>query len=99
MAISGSDGSIVLTTKVDNSGLKKGLGGMQNMLGKIGKVVAAAFAVKAIYDFTKAAVDAYAEFEQLAGGVDKIFDQANIAQIMEDADNAFMELNMSVNNN
>lgn len=39
----------------------------------------------------------YADFEQLSGGVEKIFDQANIDGIMQDANNAYKELNMSVN--
>ena len=38
-----------------------------------------------------------AEFEQLAGGVEKIFDQANIAGIMKDAQSAYKDLNMSAN--
>lgn len=39
----------------------------------------------------------YAEFEQLSGGVEKIFDQANVEQIYKDANNAYKELNMSQN--
>ena len=37
------------------------------------------------------------DYEQLAGGVEKIFDQANIAGIMADANNAYKDLNMSAN--
>lgn len=99
MAISGGDGSIILTTKVDETGLKKGLGSMKKLGATVGKAFLAigAAAATATVAITKMTVSAYAEFEQLAGGVEKIFDQANIAQIMEDANNAFMELNMSVN--
>lgn len=39
----------------------------------------------------------YADFEQLSGGVEKIFDEANIDGIMQDANNAYKDLNMSVN--
>ena len=39
----------------------------------------------------------YADFEQLSGGVDKIFDQADTAQILKDAQGAFKDLNMSAN--
>lgn len=42
MAISGGDGSIVLTTKVDESGLSKGLSSVKGAIGKIGGVVAGA---------------------------------------------------------
>lgn len=37
------------------------------------------------------------DFEQLAGGVEKIFDQADIAGIMNDANAAYKDLNMSAN--
>ena len=37
------------------------------------------------------------DYEQLAGGVEKIFDQANISQIMADANAAYKDLNMSAN--
>ena len=37
------------------------------------------------------------DFEQLAGGVEKIFDQADISGIMADANNAYKDLNMSAN--
>lgn len=39
----------------------------------------------------------YSNFEQLSGGVEKIFDQANIAGIMKDAQDAYKNLNMSAN--
>ena len=39
----------------------------------------------------------YSNFEQLSGGVEKIFDQANIAGIMKDAQDAYINLNMSAN--
>ena len=39
----------------------------------------------------------YADFEQLSGGVEKIFDQANTTQILRDAQGAFKDLNMSAN--
>ena len=37
------------------------------------------------------------DFEQLAGGVEKIFDQADISGIMADANAAYKDLNMSAN--
>jgi phage-related protein len=39
----------------------------------------------------------YADFEQLSGGVEKIFDQADTGKILQDAQNAYRDLNMSVN--
>lgn len=51
----------------------------------------------AAVDVFKQAFDNYANFEQLEGGVEKIFDQADIGQIMADANQAYKELNMSAN--
>ena len=60
MAITNADGSIVLTTKVDQSGLKRGMSTMKSgasSLGisfkKLGNAVAAAFSVKVLIDFGK----------------------------------------------
>lgn len=39
----------------------------------------------------------YMDFEQLSGGVEKIFDQADISGIMQDAQDAYKNLNMSAN--
>ena len=44
-----------------------------------------------------AAFEAGANFEQLQGGVEKIFDQADTAQIFRDAQDAYKNLNMSAN--
>lgn len=48
-------------------------------------------------DTFSSAFNNYADFEQLEGGVEKIFDQANTDQIFQDAQNAYKELNMSAN--
>ena len=62
MAIANADGSIVLTTKVDQSGLKKGIttmkSGVSSLIGSFGKLAAAigvAFSVGALVNFSKEA--------------------------------------------
>ena len=62
MAISNADGSVVLTTKVDQTGLKKGMSTMKSGVSalsgtfkKLGATVAAAFSVKVLIDFSKEA--------------------------------------------
>lgn len=62
MAISGGDGSIILTTKVDQSGLNKGMTSMQNGVKSLsssfkalGSTIAAVFSVTAIINFSKQA--------------------------------------------
>lgn len=45
--------------------------------------------------FTGVAVKSFAEYEQLVGGVQKIFDQADQTKILQDAQNAYKDLNVS----
>lgn len=54
---------------------------------------AASFVGQAFADMIQGAMD----YEQLAGGVEKIFDQADISGILQDANNAYKDLNMSAN--
>ena len=44
-----------------------------------------------------AAINSYSEFEQLAGGAAKIFDEMSQAKILDDAKNAYKELGLSAN--
>lgn len=98
MAISGGDGSIILTTKVDETGLKKGLGSMKKLGATAGKAflaigVAAATATVAI---TKMAVSAYADYEQLIGGVETLF-KGSAQKVVDYANDAFATAGMSAN--
>ena len=52
---------------------------------------------KALYDFGKQAINSFAEYEQLAGGAQKIFDKMDYSKIAQDANNAFKELGLSTN--
>ena len=103
MAISGSDGSIILTTKVDESGIKnfgknaktstKNIG---ESFKKLGQVIATAFAVKKIYEFGKAIVSAYADYEQLVGGVETLFGESS-KKMLEYANQAYKTAGLSAN--
>lgn len=46
---------------------------------------------------TKAAVKSYGDYEQLAGGMQKIFDQVDFNKISADAQDAFKTMNISAN--
>lgn len=54
-------------------------------------------AVSAGISFIKDALQLYGEYEQLAGGAMKIFDEIDYSKIYGDAKNAYKELNMSMN--
>lgn len=66
MAISGGDGSIILTTKVDETGLNKGIKGlkggiksMSSMFSSLGATIAAAFSIRAIKAFADESKNLY----------------------------------------
>lgn len=65
--------------------------------GALGIAFGAAEIVKGIYQIGKAAVESYAEYEQLVGGVEKIFDEIDTGEIINDAQNAYKTLNLSAN--
>lgn len=75
-----ADGKVTISTQLDNSGLKKGingisgsLGGLKGVLGKIGAAVGAAFAVKKLVDFGKAAVELGSNVAEVQNVVDVAF--------------------------
>ena len=75
-----------------SSGLGKGLA----TAAKVG-VAAVTAASTAIVGLTKFAVDGFAEYEQLAGGAAKIFDEMSQTKILQDAQNAYKDLGLSAN--
>ena len=98
MAISGGDGSIILTTKVDETGLKKGLGSIKKLGATAGKAFLAigAAAATATVAITKMAVSAYADYEQLVGGVETLF-KGSAQKVIDYANDAFYTAGMSAN--
>lgn len=102
MAISGGDGSIILTTEIDETGLKKGLGSMSGKIKSFGKGIAKSFAVigaaaaTATIAIAKASVDAFAEYEQLVGGVETLF-KGSSKKLIEYANQAYKTAGLSAN--
>lgn len=83
------------------SKLSKGLGTVAKGVGsgiataaKIG-TAAVGTAAAGIAALTKSAVEGFAEYEQLAGGAQKIFDQMDYSRIEQDAQNAYKTMNIS----
>lgn len=83
------------------SNLSKGLGTVAKGVGsglvtaaKIG-TAAVGTAAAGIVALTKSAVEGFAEYEQLAGGAQKIFDQMDYSTIEQDAQNAYKTMNIS----
>jgi phage-related protein len=61
------------------------------------KAFVAAYAIKELVALGKAALDAYAQFEQLEGGVNKIFGKEAAQQVMKNANEAYKTAGMSAN--
>lgn len=61
------------------------------------KAFIAAYAIKELVKLGKAALDAYAQFEQLEGGVNKIFGKEAAEQVMKNANMAYKTAGMSAN--
>lgn len=78
------------------SDLSSKLGNGLKTAAKIGAAAVGA-AATGIAALTKSAVDGFAEYEQLAGGAAKIFDEMNQADILRDAQNAYKDLGLSAN--
>ena len=98
MAISGGDGSIVLTTKIDETGIEKGMSKLKSGIGAVGKAFAlvGTAAATGFVAISKSAVDSYAEYEQLKGGVETLFkDSADV--LMGYADKAYQTAGLSAN--
>lgn len=97
-----ADGKVTLSTALENSGLIKGiknisgaLGGLGNVVKKLGVGLAAAFATAAVA-ITKQAVDAYADYEQLTGGIKTLF-KDSASKVVAYAENAFYTAGVSAN--
>ena len=75
-----------------NKAISAGAVAMGNILASAATAVASNLG-QVFADMFQGAMD----YEQLAGGVEKIFDQADISAIMADANNAYKDLNMSAN--
>ena len=82
------------------SGALKSIGSkLGNGLKTAAKIGTAAVGVAsaAIAALTTQAINSFAEYEQLAGGAQKIFDQMDYSKIAADANNAYKELGLSAN--
>lgn len=98
MAIPGGDGSIILTTAVDNAGLNKGLKNIKSGVSTLVKAFAGltAVATAGFVAIGKSAVDSYAEYEQLVGGVETLF-KDSAKQVQQYASMAYKTAGLSAN--
>lgn len=82
-----------LTSMFGKEGNQAGSSFGSSLVGKVKGIIAAAGIGKAFTD----SIMSGSEMQQLKGGVEKIFNEMNTAQILADAANAYKDLNMSAN--
>lgn len=93
-----ADGTITLSTKIDDSGIESGMSKMKSGAAKLGKAfaVVGAAATTAFTAISKSAVESYAEHEQLVGGVETLFKTSSDV-VMNYANQAYETAGMSAN--
>lgn len=93
-----ADGTLIFDTNLDTSGLSTGLGKVGNIAGNVfkGTAIAVGAAATAVGVLTKSALDGYAAYEQLTGGVETLFKESADV-VMGYAENAYKTAGMSAN--
>lgn len=93
-----ADGTLIFDTDLDTSGLSTGLGKVGSVAGTAFKGVAAAVgaAATAVGFLTKSALDGYASYEQLTGGVETLF-KTSADAVKGYAANAYQTAGLSAN--
>lgn len=90
-----ADGKVTISTALDLKGVMKDLGGLAKTVGKVASVMAAAFGVAAVA-ITTQSTEAFADWEQLTGGVETLFKGA-ADKVKQYAEDAFFSAGMSAN--
>lgn len=101
MAFGKSDGKVVIDTSLNNKGFIKGvkglesqLGGLQTVAKKLGSVIASAFAVRAIVNFSKECIELGSNVAEVQNVVDVAFGDMT-DQVEAFADTAIKNFGMS----
>lgn len=100
-----SDGSVIIDTKLNNDGVDKGVNKLKGSFSKLGSIagsalkgvaVATGIATTAVAGLVTASINAYAEYEQLVGGVDTLFKNSS-EKIQMYANDAYKTAGLSAN--
>lgn len=100
-----ADGTIIINTKIDDEGAKKGVSSLSGIVskglgvvGKAGALIGAgvAAATTAVIGLTKVSVEQYSQYEQLTGGVETLF-KKSAGLVERYAGNAYKTAGMSAN--
>jgi phage-related protein len=89
------DGKVEISTELDDKKLTQGLGAITGKVGAVAKNVTKIGAA-AVGALAGASLKAYAEYEQLSGGIEKLFG-SSAEKVQKYADNAYKSVQMSKN--
>ena len=104
-------GTLKIGIDVEDGKAKQGLNSISGEMDRTGKkaeglgtkvkgfikAFAAAYAIQEIIKIGKAALDAYSQYEQLKGGVEKLFGKESSKTVMKYAENAYKTAGISAN--
>lgn len=100
-----ADGSVVIETKLDTDGVNSGVNKLKGNFSKLGSIASTAIkgatvaigaATAAITGLVTTSANAYAEYEQLVGGVDTLFKESS-KDLQKYADEAYKNAGLSAN--
>lgn len=89
-----TDGKVVISTKLDNSGLTKGLSSLKSAFSGLGKIIGSAFAVSTLVNFGKEALDLASDLQEVQNVVEVAFGSMS-SEVDKFAKNAMKQFGMS----
>ena len=99
--VSRADGAVIINTRLDTKGLSKGVGNLKSQfadlgtaVGKLGGMIATAFSVRAVVNFSKEAIKLGSDLQEVQNVVDVTFTTMN-EQVNKFAKNAMQTAGLS----
>lgn len=89
-----TDGKVVISTKLDNSGLTKGLSSLKSAFSGLGKIIGSAFAVRTLINFGKEAIELASDLEEVQNVVQVAFGSMS-SEVDKFAKNAMKQFGIS----
>lgn len=89
-----TDGKVVISTKLDNSGLTKGLSSLKSAFSGLGKIIGSAFAVTTLINFGKEAIELASDLEEVQNVVQVAFGSMS-SEVDKFAKNAMKQFGIS----
>jgi phage-related protein len=89
-----TDGKVVISTKLDNSGLTKGLSLLKSAFSGLGKIIGSAFAVRTLINFGKEAIELASDLEEVQNVVQVAFGSMS-SEVDKFAKNAMKQFGIS----